>query len=288
MPDVHAARSRGRGASALAAAALALALPGLASAQQAGELFRQSCASCHTIGGGRLTGPDLKDVTSRKDRAWLEAFVQNPRARIDAGDPYALELQRQARGVVMPTVPGMTPEVAKRLIDFIEQSSASGSTAFAGGGITDRPFTPADAAAGLALFEGSRRLAKGAPPCFSCHTLGTAGALGGGALGPDLTRVYERLGGRQAVGAWLSAPGTPTMSALLRDRALQPEEIVSLLAAVEDAARRGPAPAAPNPAFVLLGLAGMGAALAVLGRAWRWRLRAVRRPMVHGQERGEA
>jgi cytochrome c2 len=31
--------------------------------------FRQNCTSCHTIGGGRLTGPDLKNVTRQKDRA---------------------------------------------------------------------------------------------------------------------------------------------------------------------------------------------------------------------------
>lgn len=288
MPTVVHERWLGaRCTAALATAALACAAaPLAASAQEAAELFRQSCAACHTIGGGRLTGPDLKGVTGRKDRAWLEAFIQDPKARIDAGDPYALELQRQARGVIMPTLPGLTPEVAKRLIDFVEQTSASGGAAPAG--ITDRPFTPEDVAAGLALFDGSRRLAKGAPPCFSCHTLSSAGALGGGALGPDLSRVYERLGDRRAVGAWLSAPGTPTMQAVFRDRPLQPEEIVSVLAAVEDAARRGPAAAAPSPTFVLLGLAGMAAGLAVLGKAWGWRLRAVRRPLVHGQERGEA
>jgi hypothetical protein len=31
-----------------------------ASAQEAADFFQQNCASCHTITGGRLTGPDLK------------------------------------------------------------------------------------------------------------------------------------------------------------------------------------------------------------------------------------
>src|SRR5581483_10324354 len=49
-------------------------------AQDAAAFFKQNCASCHTIGGGRLTGPDLKDVTARKDRAWFVQFLQGPKA----------------------------------------------------------------------------------------------------------------------------------------------------------------------------------------------------------------
>src|SRR5262249_2147663 len=39
-----------------------------AMAQEAADFFRQNCVSCHTVGGGRLTGPDLKNVTQRKER----------------------------------------------------------------------------------------------------------------------------------------------------------------------------------------------------------------------------
>ena len=44
----------------LLAALLSLARNGLA--QETAEYFRTRCTSCHTIGGGRLTGPDLKNV----------------------------------------------------------------------------------------------------------------------------------------------------------------------------------------------------------------------------------
>ncbi|HZS52026.1 MAG TPA: cytochrome c, partial [Bryobacterales bacterium] len=92
-------------------------------AQQAADFFRQNCTSCHTIGGGRITGPDLKNVEQRKDRPWLVRFLQNPKAMIDSNDPYAVELQQQARGVIMPTIPGMTPVVAQALLDLIEAES---------------------------------------------------------------------------------------------------------------------------------------------------------------------
>src|SRR6266498_1794214 len=38
-------------------------------AQEAADFFRQNCVSCHTVGGGRLTGPDLKNITQRKEGA---------------------------------------------------------------------------------------------------------------------------------------------------------------------------------------------------------------------------
>jgi cytochrome c2 len=76
--------------------AVALTVAGIASpagAQDAADYFRDNCTSCHTIGGGRLTGPDLKNVVQRKDRAWLVQFLQSPQTMLDKGDSYALKLQ---------------------------------------------------------------------------------------------------------------------------------------------------------------------------------------------------
>jgi len=257
------------------------------SAQQATDFFQQNCTSCHTIGGGRLTGPDLKDVTKQKDRAWIEHFIQNPKAVIDSGDPFALQLQQDARGVVMPTVPGMNPQMAKVLIDFIEAESLLAKSRFAGVSISERPFTPNDVMNGMALFMGDRKLSQGGPPCISCHTVGTIGGLGGGRLGPDLTRVYERLGGRKAVGTWLSAPGTPTMQSVFRQHPLQSEEILPLLSVFEDASWRSqPVDTGSEINFLMAGFAGMGLSLLLMGWIWQSRLRSVRRSLVGAAQRG--
>jgi mono/diheme cytochrome c family protein len=262
-------------------------LPAIVSAQRPADFFQQNCMSCHTIGGGRLTGPDLKDVTKQKDRAWIEHFIQNPKAVIDSGDPFALQLQQDARGVVMPTVPGMNPQMAKALIDLIEAESLLAKSRFAGVSISDRPFTPNDVMNGMALFMGNRKLSQGGPPCVSCHTVGTIGGLGGGRLGPDLTRVYERLGGRKAVGTWLSAPGTPTMQSVFRQHPLQPEEILPLLSVFEDASRRSqPLDTGSEINFFMAGFAGMGLGLLLMGWIWQSRLRSVRRSLVGAAQRG--
>ncbi len=267
---------------------VALAAPGRVGAQQPADFFRQNCMSCHTIGGGRITGPDLKDVTQRKDAAWLEKFIQNPKTAIDGGDPYAVQLQQEARGVVMPTVQGMNADLAKAMIGFLEAESKLPKSRFAGAAISDRPLTAVDLTLGRELFYGTRKLANGGPACISCHTLGTVNGLGGGRLGPDLTLVYGRLGGRKAVGAWLVTPATATMQSVFRNAALQPEEILPLLAVIEDAARQGRvADQGSLVKFFMAGFGGLALGLVILGTAWRGRFKAVRRPLVHGGTRGE-
>lgn len=292
LSTAHARRKRANGGRAhnvprAGVLGLLLLLPALVAAQQPADYFKQNCASCHTIGGGRLVGPDLKDVTQRKDRAWLARFLQNPKAMIDAGDPYALQLQQEARGVVMPTVAGMTPARANELLDFLTAESKSPRAA-GGLAISDRPFTPVDVLQGRRLFTGVRPLESKGPACVSCHTVGTLGGLGGGRLGPDLTLVYERLGGRKGVGMWLSAPPTPTMQAIFRQKPVQPEEILPLLAFIEDAAGKG---RVGDPSslvkFFLLGFGAMVAGLIILQNVWRERLRGVRRSLVEGRRRGE-
>src|ERR1019366_8272166 len=157
MKSSHRLRSRGTGETKpflcsriplVIAALSALLFCGSARAwgQDAAAFFKQNCTSCHTIGGGRLTGPDLKDVTSRRDHAWLVQFLQSPKAMIDSGDPYALKLQQEARGVVMPNIAGMNPQQAQELLDMITAESKQTRSQFAGMQISDRPLTAQDVA----------------------------------------------------------------------------------------------------------------------------------------------
>jgi cytochrome c2 len=265
-----------------------LSRPMVADAQDAGSFFRQNCSACHTIGGGHIIGPDLQGVTKRKDRAWLVKFLQSPKAMIDSGDPYAAQLVQDAPGhMVMPTVAGMSPDLASALLDYIEGGTAAAKPQPAGAAISDRPFTADDLALGRQLFLGERAFENGGPACVSCHTLGTIGGLGGGRLGPDLTNVFDRLGGRKGLGAWLSGPPTPTMQSVFGKRALQPEEILPLLAVIDDANNRSqPADRSSILKFVAFGFGGMLAGLALLQLAWRGRIRSVRRSIVRAHVRG--
>lgn len=262
-----------------------------ATAQDATAFFRQNCTSCHTIGGGRLVGPDLKNVTQRQNEEWLVDFIVNPQGLLAADDPYALKLKQEAGGAVMPRISTMTPELARRLLDLIGEESQLPESQFKGIDIGDEPFTVADIALGRSYFTGRRRLENGGPSCLSCHTAGGLGGLGGGRLGPDLTQAYERLQGRKNLVAWLQAPATETMRPIYINAPLNQEEIVSLVAYLEDEALHGlPDSGHGQLSFLLLGLGGCVAGFVVADVVWRRRFRGVRRALVRArgrEERGE-
>lgn len=259
----------------------ALAAAPRALAEDPATDFKQNCSSCHTIGGGRLTGPDLKDVSKRKDRAWLLGFIVDPGGVIDSGDAYALELLEAARNVRMPNIAGMSKKRAELLLDLIDAESKLEKSRFAGVSIPMRPFTHEDIELGRALFEGTRRLVNGGAACISCHDMGGLGAFGGGRLGPDLTKVYERYEDRKKLGAWLSAPATETMLPTFRAHPMEVEEILPLVAFFEHAAKNEQEGAGNALlVFILLGVGGAGGVLVVFNRLWAWRFRGVRKPLV--------
>jgi len=244
--------------------------------------FRLNCMSCHTIGGGRLVGPDLRNVSERKDRAWLARFIVNPASVLESGDAYAIKLRDEARGVVMLSVPGMTLDRAMNLLDLIEAESALEKSQFAGIQLSDRPFTAEDITVGGEMFLGIRPLMNGGASCVSCHSVNGIGVLAGGKLGPDLNAVFERLNGRKGLATWLSAPATATMQSVFKDHPLDSEEILPLVAFFADKAVAPPESGqAATLIFILLGLAGTVAALVLFDVAWKKRFRAVRRPLVH-------
>jgi len=56
-------------------------------AQDPGEqVFNTTCFACHTIGGGRLIGPDLAGVHEKRSQEWLEKFIKSSQSMINAGD----------------------------------------------------------------------------------------------------------------------------------------------------------------------------------------------------------
>jgi len=254
---------------------------GFAVAQDRVDDFRLNCTSCHTIGGGRLVGPDLLGVTERKDRAWLARFITDPQSVLDSGDAYALKLKEEARGVVMTAVPGMTIDRAMNLLDLIEAESGEEKSQFAGIQISDRPFTDADISTGRAIFLGSQPLVNRGPSCVSCHSVNGLGVLAGGKLGPDLNAVFERLNGRKGLATWLSAPATLTMQSVYKNHPLDEDEILPLVAYLADMAVAPPESGqAATLIFILLGMTGTAASLVLFDVVWRKRFRAVRKELV--------
>ena len=77
------------------------------------------CKACHTIGGGKLVGPDLQGVTERRDEAWLIKFIQNSQELINAGDPEAVKIFEEYNKIPMPPN-NLTDDQVRDILLYIE------------------------------------------------------------------------------------------------------------------------------------------------------------------------
>lgn len=263
---------------------------GAQTAEDGKGIFQAQCSSCHTIGGGDLVGPDLAGVTARRDRAWLERFIQVPDQVLAEGDPVAAELLQKYNGVAMPSL-GLSDDEVASLIAYLEAEGGAAPPAEAAptetvsasqdAGAEPAPvaLAPGDADKGKSLFTGAERFEDGGPPCMSCHSIAGIGALGGGALGPDLTGAYAKYGGAQGLSSVLATLPFPTMVPVFDGQPLTAQEqadLVSFLAEAAEADR--PGWAIGKLLLLSFGSAAVLTALALV--AWRSRLVAVRRSLV--------
>lgn len=93
------------------------------------DLFRTRCAACHTIGQGdvrelaeRRIGPDLYDVGTLRDRAWLERWLAEPDAMLAEKDPLAMALYAEYDEIPMPNL-RLTEDDVDKLLGYMDQES---------------------------------------------------------------------------------------------------------------------------------------------------------------------
>ncbi len=270
--------------------AVIFSVPTASAAGEKGQaLFDQKCKGCHTIGGGKTVGPDLKGITARRDQDWLVKFTAAPDRLIAQGDPIATQLVKEY-GLPMPN-PGVSEDQARDILAYIE--SRSGDVSLAGTPASPAVLSgmPAQTAvqaklagnpeSGRNIFAGAMPLKNGGASCLSCHSVAGFSGLGGGTLAVDLTRVYPKMG-EQALTASLKTTPFSIMKDVYAGRSLTEDEIADLVAflAVSGEPAQN-AHSAPFPIFIV-GAIGAVAFLAVIQFLWRGRLSGVRGPLVNG------
>ena len=207
------------------------------------QIFQEKCASCHTIGGGRLVGPDLEGVANRRELDWLERFIIAPEDMIAAEDPIAVALLEEYNNLVMPN-PLLTNEELGALMSYlvpqeeeVEQPGEEGQTTSPDENQVVQAAN-GDAAYGEYLFVGSVAFRNGGVPCMSSHSVEGVGAIGGGTLGPDLTEVYSRYG-EAGLAAALSGMPFPTMQEIFKNKQLSEKELADLLTFFKEVDQNG-------------------------------------------------
>lgn len=241
--------------------------------QSAGDgkaIFDSQCISCHTIGGGRLVGPDLAGVADRRDSAWILRFILEPDQVIAEGDADAAVLLAEYNNLAMPNL-NLTDAQAEAVLAYITSQSGAGQAQ-----AQPVELPPGDARRGLSLFTGESNLENDGVACVACHTVGRVSAYGGGSLGPDLTHVYGRYG-EAGLASSLGGLPFPTMQGVYRDHPLSPQEQSDLLAFFSWSDAQSTEIAADQFAtpFWIWGLAGAAALFLVMALFWTRQRRSI-------------
>lgn len=103
--------------------------PEVRTISQGESLFRTRCAACHTIGAEddagsakKALGPDLLNVTRKRDRAWLVRWLAEPDKMLAEKDPLAIALLAEWNNVPMPNLRLNEVEIEALLTYIAEES----------------------------------------------------------------------------------------------------------------------------------------------------------------------
>lgn len=244
-------------------------------AQDGEGTFKKTCAVCHSIGGGKLVGPDLKDVHTKRKEEWLLKFIKGSQSFIQSGDADAKAIFDEFK-MVMPDQNLSDAEI-KSVIAYIGAQSggavATTTTEVAPVATEEKKAANPDLIKkGKALYEGSIAFTNGGASCISCHNVNYPDLLTGGTLAKDLTSSFSRLGGGAGVSGILTSPPFPAMTSAFKNNPLTAEEVEAVVAFLEDAdakAAKAVATKSTMDPLIVGGIVGFGAVMTIIIFMWR-------------------
>ncbi len=217
-------------------AAISLTWSDKTQAQDTGEqAFNTTCFACHTIGGGRLIGPDLAGIHENRSQEWLEQFVKSSQALINSGDADAVALYEEYNSMIMPDAL-LSDEQIRAVLGFIKARSSDQPEPDEASTVAqaepEEPASQEDILAGQELFQGNMRFENNGAPCNACHEVRNDAVIGGGILGTELTTVFSRMG-KAGVQSILGRAPFPVMQAAYANKELTELEVRQLVAFLE-------------------------------------------------------
>jgi len=250
--------------------------PAIAGPIEGESTFKMLCVACHTIGGGRLVGPDLQDVHERREQDWLINFIKSSQTVIKSGDPVAVELFEEYNKMPMPDHL-LSDNKIKDIISYIEQVSNPSDI-----GVAEqddkisyvkeeevRVVKEEDIVMGSRFFDGRAKFVHNGPSCISCHNVNNDMNYGGGSLAKDLTSAISRLTTNGVV-AIINNPPFPAMKASYANNPLIEDEVFALKAFLDTCDKEVTIQSEPKYDVQMLGtgIIGLGATLVLYSIIW--------------------
>ena len=87
------------------------------------ELFNANCAACHKL-DAKSTGPALRDVASRREKAWLYKWIHNSSDLIKSGDADAVKVFEENNKVPMTPFPQLSEGDIDNIIAYTSEPKA--------------------------------------------------------------------------------------------------------------------------------------------------------------------
>lgn len=247
-------------------------------AEKGESIFLQKCASCHSVGKGKLVGPDLKGVTERRDEKWLKSFIKDPKDFFDKKEKIAMELLKDYN-IQMPAL-GLSDNEIELIMQYFKAQTGKETGPVPG---DSKVIFKGNKDTGMALFTGSAKFQNDGPACISCHTIAGIN-MPGGALGPELTKAGETYG-RDGISSVLKDIPFPTMQPVYSNKPLTDEEGANLGEFIAGVNTSVPAKSFKDSVFLIT--AGIVIFVAIMQVAWGGRLKNVRRTLVNNTMRKE-
>jgi len=219
----------------------------------AAAAYAMKCMGCHTIGGGVLSGPDLKNAATYPRQTVLDGIKRMEKnvGPISDGD------------LAMLADFLLAPDAAARIDAHRQQVQMREAASMA----------PPNAELGRALFTGRTAFANGGAACAACHQAGGQG----GNLAVSLEDAFSRLGA-QPLQATTETPGFPVMRAIYTPRPVSKQEAVHIVKYLEEISKNPAAPA--SFPMHLAGIGGTAVVLVLLGKSTAKRVAGTRARMV--------
>lgn len=222
----------------LAALLLLVFVAGLQPAMAQGEdLFKNHCAVCHSIGQGKMTGPDLMNVHEKYEDDWLVKFIRSSQTLIKAGDPLAVKSYNENGKVEMPDFKQLSDADIQSIIEHIRNYDPNAGKPQISD-FSDTNYTDMHIKRGERLFRGLIAFENSKVVCSSCHNTGTLDTLNWNPSVEELAAVYKEKGA-DYIYKVLTSPTTKVMSQVHENSKFSEEEIFYIRAYLSHISQHG-------------------------------------------------